>query len=399
MNQISQAKALTGIRVVDLSRVLAGPYCAQLLADMGADVIKVEGPGGDENRKWPPLLSDSSTNFSSVNRGKRSIALDLKSKAAQKVMFRLVKWADVLVHNFLPATATKLNISYERMREINPRLIFCSISGYGEKGPLREKPGYDSTLQAFSGIMATTGEPDGGPVRVGVSFIDIATGISAYAGIASALLVRHKTGAGTHVHASLLETAVSCLGFHAVGWLQAKQLPVRAGSGTSNIVPYQAFQCKDGLLVLGAPNEGAWLRLCKAFNDPELAKDERFKDNPSRVKHRDILIPILEQKFLANTREHWSVAMEEAGLAVAPINRVDEVLNHPQVLANDMIVFAEDESGNKQPLIGTPFKLADGGGTATSAPPGQNAHRDTILSHDLGFSDAELAALKNEGLG
>lgn len=394
-----QPRAMTGYRVVDLSRVLAGPYCAQLMADMGADVIKVESPGGDENRKWPPLIDDSSTNFSSVNRGKRSIALDLKSEVTQEVLSRLVKWADVLIHNYLPATAEKLGISYERMREKNPRLIFCSISSYGEVGPLRDKPGYDSTLQAFSGVMATTGEADGPPIRAGFSFIDMATGMAAYGGIASALLMREKTGQGTHVRASLLETAISCLGFHAVAWMQAKTLPVRAGSGTGNIVPYQAFHCQDGMLVLGAPNEGAWLRLCKALNQPELAKDERFSNNPNRVKNRHILIPLIQDKLMTQTRAHWTDVLETAGVAVAPINGVDEVMSHEQVLANDMVVYAEDRAGRKQPLVGTPFKIADAEGFARTAAPSQDADRDEILSQDLGFSEDEVAALKARGLG
>ena len=268
-------KVLQGIVVADLSRVLAGPFCAQQLADMGADVIKVESPEGDENRRWQPQLPNGhSSNYASVNRGKRAMTLNLKSERGPEILRRLVERSDVLLHNFLPDTAARLGIAWDRVREINPRLVYCSINGYGERGALRNKPGYDLMVQAFSGTMSTTGFEGGPPVRSGVSFIDMATGIAAYGAILAALFARERTGRGAWVHGSLLETAVSLLGYHAISWLQGGKLPVKQGSGSSSSVPYQAFQCKDGYMLLGAPNDAAWARLCEALEDPALASDE-----------------------------------------------------------------------------------------------------------------------------
>jgi crotonobetainyl-CoA:carnitine CoA-transferase CaiB-like acyl-CoA transferase len=386
-------KPLNAIRVADLSRVLAGPYCGQLLADMGAQVIKVESPGGDENRGWPPAHRGISTNFGSVNRGKYSLTLDLKSPEAASVLRRLAEWADVMLHNFLPETAEKLGISYEKMSAINPRLIFCSISGFGEHGPLRNRPGYDTTLQAFSGVMAATGEKDGPPIRTGVSFLDMSTGISAYAGVLTALFQREHTGRGTHVHGSLLETSVACMGFHGVGWLQLGVLPGRNGSGSANIVPYQSFDCADGRLVLGAPNEMAWKKLCNAMELQHLAEDERFRTNKDRVAHRHILLPILQERLLTQTGDYWSEKLSSLGVAVAPIQTLDQVMRHPQVIANGMVVETEADDGTRVPCVGMPFKLKDAPGTASRAAPRQNQDCNEVLRDILGFDEAKIESL------
>ena len=386
-------KALESLRVVDLSRVLAGPYCAQLLADMGACVIKVESPGGDENRGWPPTFHGISSNFASVNRGKLSLTLNLKSSEATSVVRRLAEWGDVLLHNFLPDRAEQLGISYENLSAINPRLIFCSISGYGDKGPLRDRPGYDSTLQAFTGVMSVTGERNGPPVRTGVSFLDMATGLSAYGGIMTALIQRQKTGRGTWVRGSLLETAVACMGFHAVGWLQTGKLPGRNASGSANIVPYQSFDCSDGRLVLGAPNEGMWQKLCQAIGLPELASDKRFLTNRDRVTNREILLPILEKRLLTQTMSHWSDVFFEAGVPVATIQSLDQVMTHPQTLANDMVVYASEEDGTKVPYVGMPFKVYGSEGASTRAAPSQNSNCEEVLRDHLRFTDAEIEKL------
>lgn len=386
-------KPLEAIRVADLSRVLAGPYCGQLLADMGAQVIKVESPGGDENRGWPPAHRGISTNFGSVNRGKFSITLDLKSDQAPMVLHRLASWADVMLHNFLPETAEKLGISYEKMSAINPRLIFCSISGFGEHGPLRDRPGYDTTLQAFSGVMAATGEKDGPPIRTGVSFLDMSTGISAYAGVLTALYHREHTGRGTHVHGSLLETAVACMGFHGLGWLQMGVVPGRNGSGSANIVPYQSFDCADGRLVLGAPNESAWKKLCHAMELDHLASDERFLTNRDRVANRHILLPILQERLLTQTGEYWSAKLSTLGVAVAPIQSLDQVMRHPQVIANGMVVETTASDGTAVPCVGMPFKVKNAPGTATRAAPHQNQDREIVLREILGFTDEAIESL------
>lgn len=388
---------LEGLRVVDVSRVLAGPYCAQLLADQGAEVIKVEAPEGDENRRWPPIMpSGQSCNFASVNRGKKSISLNLKSPADQKILARLAGWADVMLHSFLPERAEKLGISYEQLRKINPRLIFCSISGYGEEGELANKPGYDLMMQAFSGAMSTTGYDGGLPTRIGVSYIDMSTGLSAYGGILTAYIQRTRTGRGAWVRASLLETSVALLGYHGVAWMQAGVLPRKQGSGGVYQVPYQAFACTDGHVLVGATNNPAWERLCTALDQPQLASDERFRSNVARVEARNLLIPLLEEIFKGNTVAHWVALLEKAGVAVAPIQSINQVMSHPQVIANNMVVHARDADGNDQPLVGVPFKIDGRATVAGTAPPVLDADRETILRDILAFSDTELAALQDE---
>lgn len=387
-------KVLEGIRVIDVSRVLAGPYCAQMLADFGANVIKVEAPEGDENRKWLPILpSGHSGNFASVNRGKRSIVLNLKKPAARDVLRKLAASADVLLHSFLPDTAARLGIGYDDLREINPRLVFCSISGYGAHGPLAEKRGYDLMVQAFAGVMSTTGIVGGSPVRCGVSFIDMSTGLSAYGGIITALLARERTGRGTWVRGSLMETAVALLGYHAVAWMQAGVLPTPQGSGSWHLVPYQAFRCADGYMLAGAPNDAAWARLCDALEWPALAQDARFASGASRVEQRNTLVPMLEERFGRRPVGYWVERFEARNVACAPLHTIDQVMTHPQVLANQMVVTAQDAEGETQQLVGTPFKLADGGGIAAMAPPNLGADTDALLA-ELGLSTTEIQALR-----
>ena len=386
-------KVLDGIKVVDISRVLAGPYCGQLLADFGATVIKVESPEGDENRRWPPVMPDGvSTNFGSVNRGKQAMVLNLKTQAARDILRRLVLQADVLLHSFLPDTAARLGISNDELRLANPRLIIGTISGYGAMGPQAEKRGYDLMVQAFSGAMSTTGIPGGPPIRTGVSFIDMSTGLSLYGGIVTALLARQQTGLGTWVRGSLLETAVALLGYHAVSWMQTGLLPVPQGSGSGHLVPYQAFRCQDGFMLAGAPNDGAWTRFCQALEWPDLAHDPRFLGNVARVKQRDVLIPMLEERFGRAPVGYWVDRFEAQGVACAPIQTLDQVMTHPQVLANAMRVQAPGADGLPRDLVGTPFKLAEGGGIAASAAPALGADTDVILSELLGMTPDQIAA-------
>jgi crotonobetainyl-CoA:carnitine CoA-transferase CaiB-like acyl-CoA transferase len=392
------ARIFEGLKVVDLSRVLAGPFCAQMLADMGADVIKIEAPEGDENRRWPPLMpSGQSSNYASVNRGKRAMTLNMKGPRAADVLERLVRRADVVLHSFLPATAERLGISYERFHALNPRLVFCSITGYGERGDLANKPGYDLMVQAFGGPMSVTGYEEGPPVRTGVSFVDMATGMSAYGAIATALYARERTGRGNWVRASLLETAVSIVGYHGVAWLQDGVMPKKQGSGGANQAPYQAFPCAGGFVLVGAPNNAAWQRLCTALEDEGLKADPRFATNESRLRHRDELVPLLEVHFKRHDAAHWVGLLEQHGVAVAPIQTVDQVLSHPQVLANAMVVDMQDASGRASKGLAGPFKIEDGGGVGTRAAPALGEHSDAILQDDLGFSAADIATLRQDG--
>jgi crotonobetainyl-CoA:carnitine CoA-transferase CaiB-like acyl-CoA transferase len=391
-------KVLNGIRVIDLSRVLAGPYCAQMLADFGATVIKIESPEGDENRRWPPMSREgNSANFTSVNRGKRSMALNLKHPGARDILHQLAVGADVLIHSFLPDTAARLGISLDALREANPRLVVCTISGYGAFGPLAEKRGYDLMVQAFAGPMSTTGYPGGTPIRSGVSFIDMSTGLSCYAGVVTALLNREKTGKGTWVRGSLLETAVALMGYHAVGWMQGGHMPEPQGSGSGHLVPYQAFKCADGYMLAGAPNDAAWIRFCNALEWPELAQDPRFIGAIKRAGQRDVLVPMLEERFGHKSVAYWVERFEAHTVACSPLQTVDQVMTHPQVLANGMRVQARNADGTMQDLLGTPFKLAEGGGTAETAAPMLGAETEAILKDTLGYMAERIAALRTDG--
>jgi crotonobetainyl-CoA:carnitine CoA-transferase CaiB-like acyl-CoA transferase len=391
---MTAGSALTGLRVLDISRVLAGPSCGQLLADMGADVIKIEPPDGDENRRWPPFVAGgASCNFDSVNRGKRNLAVDLKHPRGQRIVHALADRADVLLLSFLPQTASKLGLDPAVLTARNPRLVVCEVTGYGAAGPMAERPGYDLMMQAFAGTMSMTGLEGEPPVRTGLSFIDMATGLAAYGAILTALMARATTGRGTVVRTSLLETGVSLLSYHAVAWLAAGVEPKREGSGVWHLVPYQAFRCTDDYVLVGAPNEAAWQRLCAALDLPALAADPRFTTNADRVSHRNALIPLLSVRFAERDAAHWVAQLEAHHVAVSPINRIDQVLTHPQVLANDMVVQAGGIS-----LVGTPFKLAEGGGVASSPPAPLGRDADAILRDELGLDAATITALRADAV-
>ncbi len=390
---------LAGVRVVDLSRVLAGPYCAQLLADMGAQVIKVESPEGDESRRWPPLWegNDVSSNFGSVNRGKLGMTLDLKSDAAPEILRRLVEWGDVLIHNFLPETAARLGINYDRMRAINPRLVFCSLTGYGERGPLRNKQGYDLMMQAFSGAMGMTGYQDSGPVRIGVSFIDMATGMLAYGGVVTALLARQASGQGRWVQVSLLETAVGLLGHHGSNWMQAGVLSPKLGSAAGNLSPYQAFACADGYLVAGATNDRVFRSFCEVLGCTQLLADPRFASNALRVENRDGINSAVAPVFASRTVAEWVAALEAQGIPSSPVNSVDQIIGHPQVLANGMVVEVDTDEGTSPRFIGTPFKISGHAGPSRRAAPHKAAHTREVLEDVLGLDAATVARLRASG--
>ena len=391
--------ALDGIRVLDLSRVLAGPFCGQLLADNGADVIKVEAPGGDMNRGFPQVLSPGqSTNFTSVNRGKRDLTLNLKEPRAQAIVHRLAKEVDVVIQSFLPDTAKKLGVDHDTLSALNPDLIYASISGYGRHGALANKPGYDLMVSAYGGIMSMTGEPERPPVRVGVTLIDLGTGMLCYSGIVTALQARTSGKArGQRVDVSLLETAVTYLGFHAASYLATGQVDGREGAGYLTLAPYGSYRTADGDIMLGAPTQAAWEKLGAALGNPSSFSDPRFASNEERCAHQGPLREALEAELMRQPTAHWLPLLEGAGLPCAPIQTVDQVMTDEQVLANDMIVTSHTDAGEAIRLVGLPFKLSATPGLPGSAPPAPGQHNREVLAN-LGFNEAEIEELDRDGV-
>lgn len=394
----TEQRPLEGIRVIDLSRVLAGPLCGQMLADMGADVIKIEAPTGDENRQWAPMNeAGESCNFMSVNRGKRGITLNLKMQEGRDVLDKLLQQADVLLHSFLPGTAQGLGIDEAALRQRHPRLVVSTISAFGAQGELAGRPGYDALLQAFSGIMSITGDRDGGPVRSGVSFVDMTTGILAYCGVLTALMGREKTQAGNTVRVSLLETAVSLLGYHGVGWLEAGAMPRREGSGLWHLVPYQAFRCTDGEVLTGALNDGTWKKLCRAVGRTDLENDAVLATNAGRLSRREEVVQAFIDIFGSDTVAHWMERLEAHGVPIAPLHTIDQALMHEQSLANHMVVEIANGDGRPTRLLGSAFKVGEGANTASRHPPRLGEHSQEVLS-DAGFAPSEIDGLRARGV-
>jgi len=392
--------ALDGIRVLDLSRVLAGPFCGQLLADNGADVIKVEAPGGDMNRAFPQVLGPGeSTNFTGVNRGKRDLTLDLKHPEGREIVHRLAGQSDVVIQSFLPDIARRLEVDFETLAALNPDLVYASISGYGARGELANKAGYDLMVSAYGGIMSLTGEPERPPVRVGVTLIDLGTGMLCYGGIVTALQARATGKArGQRVDVSLLETAITFLGFHAVSYLATGQVDGREGSGYTTLAPYRSYRTADRDIMLGAPTARAWANLKEALGNPAALDDERFATNPLRCRHQDALREAIERVLAGHPASFWLPKLETAGLPCAPINTIDRVMTDPQVLANDMVVTSTSEDGREIRLLGLPFKLGATPGRPGSAPPRPGQHNAEILDELLGYDSDGIARLERDGV-
>jgi crotonobetainyl-CoA:carnitine CoA-transferase CaiB-like acyl-CoA transferase len=384
---------LTGLRVLDLSRVLSGPYCTMTLADLGADVIKVEDARrGDDTRAWgPPFQGGEAAYFLSVNRNKRSLAVDLKNPAYRDAVCRLAAEADVVVENFRPGTATRLGLGYAQVAATNPAVVFASISGYGQTGPLREEPGYDAIAQALSGIMSITGQPDGPPARFGVSGADIAAGMWATVGILAALRQRDSTGFGEWIDISLLDGQVAWLSYVASGFFASGEVPRRYGSAHPTIVPYQAFPTSDGHLMIAAGNDGLWVRLAEALGLAHLAHDPRFATNPDRVRRRAELIPLLEEALATRTAAEWSTVLAAAGIPAGRINTVDQALAHPQVMAREMVVEMEHETARTVRAVASPIRMSGSPTRKATAPPLHGQHTAEILAA-LGIDEHAHAA-------
>ena len=388
--------ALDGIKVVDLTRTLAGPFCTMMLGDMGADVIKIEEPShGDETRAWPPFWNEVSGQFLAFNRNKRSITLNLKDRRAVDICLKLASQADVMIESFRTGTAERMGIGYEEVRRINPRIVYCSISGFGRTGPMADKPGYDLIIQGYSGLMSTTGEPDGPPLRTGFSMVDLFAGMMAYGSILTALLAREKSGKGQFIEASLLEGQIATLSYHAVGFLATGRVPGRMGSAHPSLVPYQAFPSSDGFFILGCANDGLWQRLGPAIGRDDLTDDPGYKTNADRVQHREELVSILSEHFLTRTTDEWVQIIGSAGVPCGPINRVSDIVNDPQVLARDMMVSIPHPDVPDLKVPGSPLKLADMPPTVRHYPPSLGEHTQEVLV-ELGYSKEEVARLKEE---
>ena len=389
------ALSLDGIRVIDLSRVIAGPWCGALLGDLGADVIKVEDTGpGDESRTWPPHKDGEAAAYLLFNRNKRGIALDLKTPEAVEVVKRLVKDADVVIENFRTGTMESFGLGYDVLARINPRLIYCSISAFGRTGPRKDSPGYEALMQAFSGIMSITGEPGGQPVRAGVSFLDLTTGILCALGVSNAIIQREKTGLGQRVDGSLLETAVSLLAFHAEGYLLTGALPRALGSGHPSLSPYRNFKCRDGQWIfIAAANDRFWQKLAKALGLTDLAADPRFEKNQGRVANRAELEGILEQAIGALDREPLLKRLEEADVPATPVNTVDQVMNDPQTAERGIVQRATHPKLGEIPVVGTPLHFSRMSPGVRTAAPLRGEHTDTVLA-SLGYTPDEIKTLR-----
>jgi crotonobetainyl-CoA:carnitine CoA-transferase CaiB-like acyl-CoA transferase len=389
------ALSLHGVRVLDLSRVLAGPFCAMLLADLGADVIKIEDPQtGDESRTWPPHRDGESAAYLVINRNKRSLALDLKAPEGAEVFRRLAARADVIVENFRTGTMEGFGLGWETLSALNPRLIYCAISAFGRTGPRAEAAGYEALMQAFSGIMSITGEPEGPPVRCGVSFLDLATGILCAFGVVNALLWRERTGLGQRVDGSLLETAVALLSYHAEGYLLTGTIPRALGSSHPSLCPYRNFRCRDGQWVfIAGANDRFWQRLAAALGLGELAADPRFATNVERVRHRQELEALLEAAIARHDREPLLKLLAEAGVPATPVNRVDQVLEDPQVAARGIIARVRHPRLGEIPVLGTPLTFSRLTPGVRRPAPLWGEHTDEILA-EHGYSRAEIAALR-----
>jgi formyl-CoA transferase len=389
---------LDGVRVLDLTRVVAGPYCAMFLGDLGAEVVKVEQPGtGDDTRGWgPPFTGGESAYYLCINRNKKSIALDLKSAKEVELVRQLAQAADVVIENFRPGTMERLGLGEQELRELNPRLIYASLTGFGADGPMSGWPGYDLIVQAWGGLMSITGTPDGEPVKVGVAIIDLVAGLMLGKAITAALFAREKIGVGQRIDTSLLEAEVASLINVGSNYLIGGKIPARWGNAHPNIVPYQNFKTADGYLVIGVASEVIWKRFCQAIGRMELAEDPRFANNSTRVENRVELISVLAEVFLGRSNEIWLKLLNDAEVPCAPVQTIDRVFQAPQVLHRDMLVEIEHPTAGKVPMAGIPVKFSVTPASVRLPPPLLGQHTDEVLKTWLGMTDEAIEDLKRK---
>jgi crotonobetainyl-CoA:carnitine CoA-transferase CaiB-like acyl-CoA transferase len=391
---------LKGIRVLDLSRVLAGPFCSMTLADLGAEVIKVEMPGtGDDTRTYPPFIGSQSSYFMSTNRNKRSITLDLKTKDGQEVLHRLAARSDVVIENFRPGVTSRLAADYETLRKLNPRLIYCSISSFGQTGPYAERPGYDLIIQGMGGLMGITGEPNGPPVRIGVAITDLGAGMWATIAILAALKARERDGEGQYLDISMMDGSVAWMTYVAGNYFATGEAPPRMGSAHPSIVPYQAFVASDGKsILLGGGNDRLFVALCKGLGLPDLPKDPLYMGNENRVKNRDTLIPLLEKRFRDRPRDDWIKELEALGVPVAPVYTIDEIFADEQVRHRGMLVEVNHPELGSVKQIAPAIKMSSTPCLIESPPPLLGQHTDEILRTLAGYGDEEIKSLRTRNI-
>ncbi|RZI40648.1 CoA transferase [Herbaspirillum sp. HC18] len=404
-------KALGHIRVLDLTRVLAGPWCAQNLADLGADVIKIERPGaGDDTRHWgPPYLKDAqgrdtseAAYYLAANRGKRSVTLDIATPEGQEIVRRLARQSDVVLENYKVGQLKKYGLDYESLKREKPDLVYCSITGFGQTGPYAQRAGYDFIIQGMGGFMSITGERDdlagGGPQKAGVAISDLMTGMYSTIAVMAALAHRDRTGEGQYIDMALLDVQVAMLANMNTNYLASGNPPRRWGNAHPNIVPYQTFATSDGHIIVAVGNDGQYRRFVEAGGRPELAADERFATNPMRVKNRDTLVPILAEMVKTKTKEQWIDVLEAAGVPCGPINKLDEVFDNPQVQSRGLRVDLPHPAGGKVQLVGSPMRMSATPPRYDMPPPMLGEHTEEVLRELLGESDEGIAALREKGV-
>ena len=391
---------MKGIRVIDLTRALSGPYCTMMLGDYGADVVKIEMPNvGDDTRNWaPPYIEGQSAYFLSVNRNKRGITLDLKSSKGRKIFLELTSGADVVVENFTSGVTQRLKIDYEEVRKINPQIIYCSISGFGQTGPYRDRPAYDQIMQGMGGLMSITGMPNGEPVKVGVAITDIGAGMFSAYGILAALFHRSTTGIGQYLDISMLDCEVAWLTYQAGYVFATGKAPGKAGSAHPNIVPYQTFLCQDGRYInIAVGSERLWPRFCKTIDRDDLRDDPRFVSNDQRVENRDLLVPDLQGMFLEKPSLYWLEGLTSQGIPCGPIQDVEEVLSDPQVLSRGMVEKVSHPTIKELLLTGIPIKFSESPGSIHLHPPLLGEHTIEILT-EMGYSHQDVELLRSDGV-
>jgi crotonobetainyl-CoA:carnitine CoA-transferase CaiB-like acyl-CoA transferase len=401
---------LANVRVLDLSRILAGPWCAQNLADLGAEVIKIERPGkGDDTRGWgPPFLrtaagvNGDAAYFQCTNRGKKSVTIDIARPEGQALVRSLAERCDVLLENFKVGDLARYGLGYEGIRAVNPRIVYCSITGFGQTGPYRDRAGYDFMIQAMGGLMSMTGErdelPGGGPQKVGVAIADLMTGMYSTVAVLAALWERNASGEGQHIDMALLDTQVGWLANQNLNYLVSGEPPRRMGNAHPNLTPYDAFKTRDGDIIIAVGNDGQYARFCQAAGLPQLATDARFRDNPARVAHRDALKAALAPVLQERTTAEWMALLEPLGVPCGPINRLDQVFADPQVVHRGLKVEVPHPVAGRLPLVANPIRYSRTPLRYETPPPLLGQHTDEVLREVLGKSPGDIAALRCGGI-